>query len=363
MPGAAGELQLESFLDSWRKRGLFTHAFVATGQLAKPEPNVLATLLPDHRDVFDLASLTKALVTTPAVLKLVAEGQWLLDEPLATAPVVVGNPGWFAGVPSRLFEFTPRALLRHESGLPAWRNFYVQCQRDDGSFEKQPVFENLDGAAAAISGQPTNRYSDIGFLVLGVFLERTYRANLTDIFKIICGDFNYLSPASQHLGFAPDFNEETRRERCIPTGWCPVRQRDLVGEVYDENAWSLGGRCAHAGLFGSGRALVTFLRAMHFSAAGRRMLDLQAAELGDLKNESLLGWRQGNDPAARPFGGGAAMGHLGFTGTAFWVTSASAAEHPDHYAVVLTNRTCSGRVNPLIREFRREILDILWRAL
>lgn len=99
MPAAQNEAMMRELLDRWRGSGLFTHAFVASGHLAEAAPRLSVALLPDGRDVFDLASLTKALVTTPAVLRLVEDRRWFLDEPLARAPVVLKNPGWFAGIP------------------------------------------------------------------------------------------------------------------------------------------------------------------------------------------------------------------------------------------------------------------------
>jgi hypothetical protein len=97
--------------------------------------------------------------------------------------------------------------------------------------------------------------------------------------------------------------------------------------------------------------------------AGRALIKQQALQIGGLENESLLGWRQGNDPAARVFGDGFAMGHLGFTGTAFWMTAPDAKTKPGSYAIVLTNRVISGRINSLIRDFRKEVLSLFWQAL
>ena len=368
MPGVRAEAQkaLNAALASWSQKGLFTHAFVAAGDLAAPKPLITESFLPDGRDLFDLASMTKALVTTPAVFNLSMDGKWLMERPLGEAPLIVSVPQRFAHIPRELFSLTPRMLLRHEAGLPAWRNFYVECHHNNAPAARRGFFEVL--AAAARHPKLTKpAYSDVGFLALGAFLEASYQADIASIFNGLCSDARWFSTAfpqpSLALGFAPDFDSAERDRRAIPTGPCPVRQRNLIGEVYDENAWALGGRCAHAGLFSSGAELITFLTGLAQSPRGQALVAAQAAEIAGNENESLLGWRQGGDPVARAFGGGKSMGHLGFTGTAFWITPADHPEKPLRYAIILTNRTISGRINPAIKDFRRQVLELLWSAV
>lgn len=364
MPAGRAETHsraLAAFLEAWSQKGLWTHAWVAAGELASEKPVISGLFSPDGRDVFDLASLTKAVVTTPLALELVRRGDWFVDQPFRDAPVAKKNPERFRDVPGALMDFTPRQLLRHESGLPPWRNFYVSClsQRRGLLDAMKDILREPRIAKPA--------YSDVGFLALGIVLERSYLSDIANSFYALCKDPNWLSPGflqpGDQLAFGPDLDTTTRTGRTISTGYCNVRQRELTGEVYDENAWALGGRCAHAGLFGTGAALVNYLRALANSAGGSALLSSQAAELRGNENESLLGWRQGGDPVAAAFGGGKSMGHLGFTGTAFWITPSAHPEKPGRYAVVLTNRTVSGRLNPAIKDFRRGCLEILWQAV
>lgn len=365
MPGArvdTFESDLHSTLLAWSQKGLFTHAFVAAGDLRESAPAVRVSLAPDGRDIFDLASLTKALVTTPAVFNLCQRHEWAMDLPMHEAPLIKQDPKRFSGLPEALLELSPRQLLRHESGLPAWRNFYVQCESKGNAPFRRP-FDEAVASYMQTHNSPKPIYSDLGFLLLGRFLEKSYLSDMASIFSDFYKDVNWLSTASIQLAYGADLPAKVREKKAVPSGFCKVRQRNLVGEVYDENAWALGGRCAHAGLFGSGDGLTEFLRALFAAPFGRDLLAAQAAEMGGLENESLLGWRQGADLAARPFGGGKSMGHLGFTGTAFWITPAEHPEKPLRYGIVLTNRTVSGRINPAIKDCRRELFEILWQAV
>jgi CubicO group peptidase (beta-lactamase class C family) len=372
MPGAKAEAlenELNAALQAWSQKGLFTHAFAAAGDLTAPLPSLRGLLSSDGRNIFDLASMTKALVATPAAFNLCQNNEWAMDLPIREAPMARRHPERFAGVPDVLLAMTPRQLLRHESGLPAWRNFYVQCTPESGSAPfRRPLQQAVASYAKASKDSSTTGpskpvYSDVGFLALGILLESSYNANIADIFSFLCKEPNWLSTASIQLAYGPDLAQNDRQQKAVPTGFCKVRERDLVGEVYDENAWALGGRCAHAGLFGTGDDLIEFLKGLSASPSGRAMLAAQASEIGGPENESLLGWRQGGDPAAKPFGGGKSMGHLGFTGTAFWITPADHPEKPLRYGIVLTNRTVSGRINPAIKDCRRELFQLLWQSV
>jgi CubicO group peptidase (beta-lactamase class C family) len=274
----------------------------------------------DRRRVFDLASLTKALVTTPLAFKVGATD--------GTVGSLLGEKAH--DLRPELRALTLKSLLRHESGLPAWRNFYV-C--------RTPLVEGLNRAADAIDAKKPQVYSDIGFLLLGLVIERLGGAGLATQFdQLATPGLHY---ATRLANLADD---------AITTGYCAIRQRQLVGEVHDENCWSLGGETAHAGVFGSGPALVAYLRQFAATDLGRRVISANAAARGEPPNQPCMGWRQGADQTASGFHGGAAMGHMGFTGTAFWL-------YPEtgEYAMLLTNRIVSARVNPAISAMRRAV--------
>ena len=338
--------------------GLLTHAVALYGSLDDSIPQFVYRNLPEGRDIFDLASMTKALVTTPLVfcslrsLGLgfdVTLGQWLGSSAKLLDP--------------RLQRLTVRSLLQHESGLPAWRNFWVchlgvdspEVLCDPARLRERLLFGFNRAADQLDTGTRRQVYSDVGFLLLGFCLSETSERPLPDLFSDLLQ--KDLSLASD--GFELSFGVPSHKLlRAVPTAYCALRKRHLVGEVHDENAASLGGAQGHAGLFGTGESVAMFLHALARSTLGTQVLDRNADALvlppGDPPNEGLLGWRQGADPSSYPFANGASMGHMGFTGVAFWV-----CPRARDYAILLTNRVFSGRTRPGIAALRRDVFTAL----
>jgi CubicO group peptidase (beta-lactamase class C family) len=188
-------------------------------------------------------------------------------------------------------------------------------------------------------------------MVLGALLVSAYGKPLSDIWLEYVRKINF--ETEQEIGPA----SAIKKDRSVPTAYCPVRQRQLIGEVHDENAWAMGGFAGHAGLFGSGEGLTRFLRALWRHEDSRQVFSENFAEAAS-PGDSLLGWRKGVDESARTFAEGRGCGQLGFTGTAFWVDPLTKS-----YAVVLTNRVISGRVSPAIKRFRAEVFAELWNEI
>ncbi|MEV4141339.1 serine hydrolase domain-containing protein [Dactylosporangium sp. NPDC049742] len=166
-----------------------------------------------RHDWWDLASLTKVLVTVPAVLDLVARGRIGLDEPLGGAwPGARHAP--FAGA-------TVAQLLSYAAGLPATVPFF----REDADVVGAALRTRTAGAGAV--------YSDVNFIVLGAMVEALTGRSLTEA-------------AGRHgLRYAPLPGPAVATERCA---W---RGRLICGEVHDENAAAMGGVAGHAGAFGT----------------------------------------------------------------------------------------------------------------
>ena len=350
---------LASIFEHHLRNELFTHAYCARGVLSSDQPLVEHFHQPDGKDVFDLASLTKALVTTPLVFAasirrgLAIEGtvgDWL--------------DGRVSGLDDRLNKLKISDLLAHKSGLPAWRNFWIcnlgvrkSVELADSLSRSERVFEVLNRTSSAINTKQVDVYSDVGFILLGYVLEKIYEHDLDQLFE----DFlRYeLALPDLDLGF---LGRKFSPPRMVPTGFCSIRQRVLCGEVHDENCASLGGVAGHAGVFGTGRAIAHFLHALAGSEIGKTLLssnaDARLLPVSELPNASLQGWRQGADPSSSPFGAGAAIGHLGFTGVGFWLWPET-----QEYAMLLTNRVVSGRNQPGIAQMRREVFSELARIV
>ncbi|WP_243095498.1 serine hydrolase domain-containing protein [Thermus thalpophilus] len=268
---------------------------------------------------FDLASLTKPLFTLKEVLKGVEEGLWDLDDPLsAHLPDLL----WLKDHP--LKGVTLRALLAHTSGLPAWEALYTWGRGED---LKARILQH-----PWPMGEPV--YSDIGFLLLGILLERV-RGRPLEAFPLPPG-----------LTFRPP------RERSVATERCPWRGRVLRGEVHDENAFALGGAAGHAGLFGTLEGVLDELLAI---LQGRWLSRAALEEMVRPHGERLLGWER-----KRPgWHGGSlaserAFGHTGFTGVGVWVD-------PERgYAwALLTNAVHPTRHRPSLAPLRRAVGNAL----
>jgi CubicO group peptidase (beta-lactamase class C family) len=297
----------------------------------------------DGDTIFDLASLTKVLGTTLLAMQLEDAGR------CATTDLVTRWwPAWHG--PGR-DATTLGDLLAHASGLAAHR----------------PLYEARRGAvpfADAICRMPLERaprsaavYSDLGFILLGVILERAGRAPIAAQVAATLGALTrepiaYRPPADWRL-------------RTASTGWDAWRQRELVGEVHDGNAWAMDGVAPHAGLFGTAAAVGDVARAVLRSLRGVTVDGLPppaivrrfATRRTDVPETTrALGWdtMQPTSSCGR-FMSPTAIGHTGFTGTSLWVDDAR-----DAYVVLLTNRVATGASAEAIRALRRDVHDALF---
>ena len=294
--------------------------------------------------IFDLASTTKALATTPLSLKESWAKGYSATDTLANIFPRAEFFGMESARPLILAD-----VLRHEAGLAFWRNFYVFC---DG--KRRDPKHVLDHEIKCRQLDQKNVYSDLDMILLGFLLESSHKRPLSELFAEFL--FHDLSLAKD-LKLGPAWHH--RPEDCVDTGFCEVRQRQLRGEVHDENAWALGGYTGHTGLFSSTEALVLYLRALTASTFGRRVIRENSTwSSAHPKSDSALGFRTARDYSSEVFGEGRGIGHMGFTGTAFWLDPGT-----DTFAVLLTNRVAMSRVGNLtaMREFRSAVFGTLFQ--
>ena len=291
----------------------------------------------DKDTLFDLASLTKVLATTPCWIKVLTEDPELLDSSLTR---------WFPELPADKMDITPRHLLGHSSGLHAWRPYYLY-DRGLGhlSFVLEKVFE--DSLAYPVA--KGSLYSDLGFILLGHILERLSGQRLEEV----CQELVY-KPLGLSDGLL--FKPAVEDFRITQT-----RSGDLPGVVNDLNARALGGVSGHAGLFGTCRGVAElaseFLKSL-IKPGGlfdHEMMKLfvercnyvpdSSRALGfDTKSE--VGSSCGNLFSQSSFG------HTGFTGTSIWVDPVNGI-----VASFLTNRVVMGEPDLRIKTLRPELHD------
>lgn len=304
------------------------------------------TFLPaTTQTVYDLASLTKALVTSVLVMRAVGDGLLGLDDRLADH-----NPAWLG--PGKA-EVTLRQLLCHASGLPAHRPFHQQAG-DRVGVVALAAREPLVSAPAAKS-----LYSDLGFILLGDVLERRLGARLDVLAeRFVVGPLGLGSLCFVDLG-AP--SPLTKRD-VAATEACPVRGRVIVGQVHDLNASAMGGVAGHAGLFGCAADVASLAAALGAAWRGETDNIVSPAVIRAFWSPAGIPgstWRLGWDgPAVANSAAGdlldrRSVGHLGFTGCSLWIDPVR-----DTSVVVLSNRIHpSAADNPGFRALRRVLND------
>lgn len=330
--------------------------FEAVGHAAAvPAPEAMTT-----DTVFDLASLTKPLVTAALVLSYAADRRLSLDHFVGTY-----RPRWRDGPAARA---TLRHLLAHASGLPDWRPLYRDLDPAlVGTPEaKRRIIDAADAEPLVSEPGAENRYSDLGFILLGAIIEQVAQRPLDDLARERL--FEPLGIAT--VGYLPTGNPRARAwlsgRRVAATERCSWRGRVLRGEVHDENAFAMGGVSGHAGLFGDAMGVLGLVRAWREAVAGRRaswpseLATAFVTRQSDLGSGSwALGWTVPTPPSTSGrYFSPRSYGHLGFTGTSVWVD-------PDQEltVVLLTNRVHPTRENQAIAAFRPAIHDAIYRWL
>jgi CubicO group peptidase (beta-lactamase class C family) len=284
--------------------------------------------------VYDLASLTKVLVTVPLLLKLIEQERLDPKAPLLEIlPEVKGLP---------LQNTTILELVSHTSGLQALSKLRFWNLPRQAALEKA-LSEPLRDSREIL-------YSDQGFIVLTYLLEKMYGAKLDFVARR-----ELFFPLSRSLYYHPDPLD------CAPTEFLPERGGLIVGRVHDENTAALENVSGHAGLFGTASDVARFLaHLLDGDVVGHDTLELMCTEIARTENDArAFGWIL---PHPNWSGGNlapkTALGHTGFTGTGAWFNPKT---HEIH--VLLTNRVNPSReVQSGILELRREFNDNAWQA-
>lgn len=294
--------------------------------------------------IYDLASLTKVIATTTLAMMLEEEGSLDLDAPLGRY--------LFELTDTTKAALTPRLLLTHRAGLPAWASLW---QEHEG---REAFLHAIDELELVAPPGTEAVYSDLGIILLQLAIERLGLAPLDDLAR----ERIFAPLGMDDTGFNPSAEA---RARIAPTEHDSIRGGLVHGVVHDENAFALGGVAGHAGLFGSARDLAVFAQML-----------LQGGSYGEVHiarpaavtrwtapqedgSSRALGWDtpSGRSSAGRYFSPWS-FGHTGFTGTSLWMDPGR-----DLFVVLLTNR-----VNPTREErghiaLRRAVADAVQSAV
>ncbi len=311
--------------------------------------------------LFDIASITKALVT--ATLTMQAVDQKLIDW---HTPISDLLPAWNPADP-RAQNITILHLLNHSSGLPAWIKFYewhpLDPTLEQAAKTREAILQEI--IETQLTAQPGTlyAYSDPGYVLLGFILEHVFSTPLEELARkhifqpLEMHDTDYVSIRHPQTSRTISPHEVAATERCS------LRKRLVTGDVHDENCNILGGVAGHAGVFSTAQDLAKF--ATHLVAIDSETPPSNAiitpetlafcwseAARGKTQNPAnhVGGWDTPSgdqSSAGRGFSTGNTVGHLGFTGTSLWIE-----RNTRTIAILLTNRVYPTRNNAHIKALR-----------
>ena len=316
--------------------------------------------------VFDVASLTKPIVVSTLVMKLIDEGRLGLEKKVSE---ILTD---FTGRGKDLI--TVRSILQHAAGFPATMPYYEAVREIEGTSKRSLmwseearaiIFDEINRSKLEYLPGSKSIYSDVGFIVLGRMIETIYEESLDAIaHREIFQPLRMKSSGFVNLAALQQAKLEQNFSEIVPTAYCPWRRQMLCGEVHDDNAWSMGGVAGHAGLFSNADDINRFIVELLEVRAGRS--DFVSKEIlsefwsrGD-SDSWALGWDTPsvNDSSAGEHFSRDAVGHLAFTGCSIWIDPARGLA-----VTLLTNRIHPSTDNQLIRTFRPIIHDAVMEAL
>jgi CubicO group peptidase (beta-lactamase class C family) len=314
--------------------------------------------------IYDLASLTKVLITGLLCAKLLETGEIKPEDKIAK---------YFAEFDAEeKREITIENLLTHTSGFPNWKPFYLFA---DSKFQ----IPNLIASEPLVN--PLNSkvvYSDFNFLLLGFLLEKVYGESLNDIarneifapLKLRNTFFNPPKNMREKIAASEEGNE-FEKNTCLESNFIDAgasekfRKYQIRGEVHDGNCYFMDGVSGHAGLFSNAEEI--FRIARQFLPASTTLLKPETCAL--FRTNFTAGLNEARSVAfqlaATPdSSAGEALskdsfGHLGFTGTSLWIDP-----QKERIFILLTNRT-HNRQPPfvLLNSVRRKFHELAAQGL
>lgn len=301
---------------------------------------------------YDLASLTKVIFSASVFLHLYSQNKNFLHKDVGELV-----PWW------RLKGLQVVQLMNHTAGLPWWQPFYRKLKGPKNHLRR---WNELKDLLVKVQRQKRQQslYSDVDLLVLGCVMEELMEADLLTIWQKVHGELDL-----GKIHFNVNNRRSYHRSYYAPTEECRWRQKLLVGEVHDENAWALGGVAPHAGLFGSLEDLMRWAlivrksyvqeksnslwKASALKYFARRSLPKAKGDWGLIFMKPTLG----KASCGQCFSG-SSFGHTGFTGTSIWFDP-----RRDLLVGLLSNRVYPTRRNKRFVALRPQIHDLIVECL
>jgi beta-glucosidase-like glycosyl hydrolase/CubicO group peptidase (beta-lactamase class C family) len=310
------------------------------------------------RSRYDLASLTKVIVTTTAAMQLYEAGRLALDDRVAQhLPAFAQHDKG---------DVTIRQLLTHSAGLPAFRPYTgMDFANPEARGTRRPLIDTLLAETPQYEPGAKSEYSDLGMVVMGLVIEEITGQSLARY-----AEEHIFEPLGmERTGYRPVASTEPDTA-FVPTEREGFRGELLQGEVHDPTAFLMGGVSGNAGVFSTTDDLATFAYMLLNEGRiyGEQFLEAETIETFTTRAEGLgestraLGWdtktMDGYSSAGSRFGP-ESFGHTGFTGTSLWIDPEA-----ELFALLLTNRVYPKRTeDPQITRVRPTLADLAYGAL
>ena len=302
----------------------------------------------ESNTIYDLASVTKVVATTNAIMKLTQEGKLKLEDRVATYIPQFAQNG--------KDSITIYNLMVHNSGLPAWRKYYEFCPTT------QCVLDSIYASPLVYKTGDTTIYSDLGLITVGKVIEKISGTTLN---RYVDSVFFKPLGMSNTMFNPPAWLQDRIAPTEVDTHWQKTN-RAIRGRVHDENAAVLGGVSGHAGLFSTASDFAVMMQMLLNGGtySGRRYLQeetvRQFTTRQSEKSSRAIGWD--TKTSDRSFSGRltsmSTYLHTGFTGT-------SVVVDPERNLIIifLTNRVHPTRSNTRIFDVRPKVHEAVVEAI
>lgn len=315
-------------------------------------------------NIFDLSSLTKPILMSSLLMMTCERSQYSWENFLQ-----IRISDWAKDLENTVLgNMSLRHLWEHRSGLPGHIDFL--CGATAGKEPQRTALPSewtrskawraiIDQMTEQLESTPLEKasstYSDLGYLLLGYALEVFHSSNLEELWnewKLSHG----LRPSQ--LEFFGIQKSKDSYQKLVPT-----ESRHAFGEVNDNNAFFLGGVAPHAGLMGAVKDVYDwFVAIRNWSKEAPKILPWLKIQDG-WNWRFYCGWDRPGDPMTTHAGARApsdCLGHLGYTGTAFWWSESS-----NKIGILLSNRVCPSATPQnaeMMKNLRRQFFSALWQG-
>jgi serine-type D-Ala-D-Ala carboxypeptidase len=338
--GAA--IGISSFID-----GDFQRMICCYGKKDESENNV------DNNSLYDLASLTKPIVTVLSLIALKEEKKVEWNERIDSLLSL--------DIPQDKKKINIISLMSHCSGLPAHRPYYKDLIKIPPEFRQNEIIKKILHEDLLYKTGQKNLYSDLGYILLGNIIEERSGKGLDEYWQ---QKINFPLLLQDKLLFPK--KKGLNEKNFASTGFSSVMNKKLYGVVHDDNCRVLGGVAGHAGLFGNVEGVLSFCEniLMGYNDQSTHPFFSNNTLRGVLEKQKNSPWTLGFDtpsPIASSSGhffSKRSVGHLGFTGTSFWIDLEQRIS-----VVFLSNRTFFGEDNRIFKKVRPIIHDFIMQEL